>query len=361
MQMTKTKVHNFSAGPGILPQEVLKQASEAIIDFNHSGLSLIEVSHRDKDFMGVMDEARVLVKEILGVPEGYSVVYLQGGASLQFCMVPFNLLRPEGSAAYINTGVWAKKAQVEAKMLGNVNVIASSEDKNHSYIPKNVVCPKDVDYLHITTNNTIYGTQYKNIPQCDCTLVADMSSDIFSKPVDVSKFGLIYAGAQKNMGPAGATLVIVKNDILGKTNRKIPSMLDYKVHIENDSMFNTPPVFAVYVCMLTLRWIKSIGGLKEMQKRNEEKAALLYNEIDRNSLFKGTAEKEDRSLMNVTFVTNKTEHEAEFHKYLKQANISGLKGHRSVGGFRASIYNAMPIESLEVLVDVMREFERNNG
>lgn len=360
MEMTKTKVHNFSAGPGILPREVLQQASEAILDFNNSGMSLIEVSHRDKDFMGVMDEARLLVKEILGVPEGYSVLFLQGGASLQFSMVPFNLLRPEGTAAYINTGVWAKKAQAEAKLLGNMNVIASSEDKNNTYIPKNVVCPKDVDYLHITTNNTIYGTQYKTFPSCECTLVADMSSDIFSKPIDVSKFGLIYAGAQKNMGPAGTTLVIVKNDILGKTTRKIPTMLDYKIHIENDSMFNTPPVYAIYVCMLTLRWIKRLG-LKEVQRRNEEKAALLYAEIDRNSMFKGAAEKEDRSLMNVTFVMNKPEHEAEFSKYLKQANISGLKGHRSVGGFRASIYNAMPIESVEVLVDVMREFEKKNA
>jgi phosphoserine aminotransferase len=360
MEMTKTKVHNFSAGPGILPLEVIKQASEAILDFNNSGLSLIEVSHRDKDFMGVMDEARSLVKEILGVPEGYSVLYLQGGASLQFSMIPFNLLRPEGTAAYINTGVWAKKAQAEAKLLGNINVIASSEDKNHSYIPKNVSCPKDVDYLHFTTNNTIYGTQYKTIPSCETTLVADMSSDIFSKPVDVSKFGLIYAGAQKNMGPAGTTMVIVKNDILGKTSRKIPTMLDYKVHIENDSMFNTPPVFAVYVCMLTLRWIKKLG-LKEVERRNEEKAALLYNEIDRNSMFKGACEKEDRSLMNVTFVMNKPEQEDAFSKYLKQANINGLKGHRSVGGFRASIYNAMPIESVEVLVDVMREFEKKNG
>lgn len=358
--MTKTKIHNFSAGPGILPQEVIKQASDAILDFNSSGLSLIEVSHRDKDFMGVMDEARALVKEILGVPEGYSVLYLQGGASLQFSMVPFNLLRPEGTAAYINTGVWAKKAQAEAKLLGNMNVIASSEDKNHTYIPKNVSCPQGVDYLHITTNNTIYGTQYKSFPTCESTLVADMSSDIFSKPVDVSKFGLIYAGAQKNMGPAGTTMVIVKNDILGKTSRKIPTMLDYRVHIENDSMFNTPPVFAVYVCMLTLRWIKKLG-LKEVARRNEEKAALLYNEIDRNSLFKGAAEKEDRSLMNVTFVMNKPELEDAFGKYLKQANISGLKGHRSVGGFRASIYNAMPIESVEVLVDVMREFEKKNG
>ena len=358
--MTKTKIHNFSAGPGILPQEVVKQASEAILDFNNSGLSLIEVSHRDKDFMGVMDEARNLVKEILGLPDGYSVLFLQGGASLQFSMVPFNLLRPEGTAAYINTGVWAKKAQAEAKLLGNINVIASSEDKNHTYIPKIVVCPKDVDYLHITTNNTIYGTQYKTIPNCDCTLVADMSSDMFSKPIDATKFGLIYAGAQKNMGPAGTTMVIVKNDLLGKTGRKIPSMLDYKIHIENDSMFNTPPVFAVYVSMLTLRWIKKLG-LKEIERRNEEKAALLYNEIDRNSMFRGACEKEDRSLMNVTFVMNKPELEDAFGKYLKQANISGLKGHRSVGGFRASIYNAMPIESVEVLVDVMREFEKKNG
>lgn len=358
--MTKTKVHNFSAGPGILPQEVVKQASEAILDFNNSGLSLIEVSHRDKDFMGVMDEARNLVKEILGLPDGYSVLFLQGGASLQFSMVPFNLLRPEGTAAYINTGVWAKKAQAEAKLLGNINVIASSEDKNHTYIPKNIVCPKEVDYLHITTNNTIYGTQYKNMPNCECMLVADMSSDMFSKPIDATKFGLIYAGAQKNMGPAGTTMVIVKNDLLGKTGRKIPSMLDYKIHIENDSMFNTPPVFAVYVSMLTLRWIKKLG-LKEIERRNEEKAALLYNEIDRNSMFKGACEKEDRSLMNVTFVMNKPELEDAFSKYLKQANISGLKGHRSVGGFRASIYNAMPIESVEVLVDVMRDFEKKNG
>ncbi len=352
------KKHNFSAGPCILPQEVLKKSAEAVIDFNGLGLSLIEISHRSKDFVDVMEKARSLVKELLNLPDGYSVLFLQGGASLEFLMTPYNLLKEGGKAAYIDTGVWAAKAVKEAKLLGDIEVIASSKDKVYNYIPKNYTIPTNVDYVHCTSNNTIYGTQIKEFPKTDSLLVCDMSSDIFSRVLDFSKFDLIYAGAQKNMGPAGTTLVVVKDEILGKTGRTIPAMLDYQSHIKADSMFNTPAVFPVYVSMLTLEWIKGLGGIQAIEKLNDAKAELLYNEIDRNPHFKGFAKNEDRSLMNVTFnLTNEADKEA-FDKLWNAAGISGIKGHRSVGGYRASIYNAMPIESVKILVDAMQQLEK---
>jgi phosphoserine aminotransferase len=354
------KVHNYSAGPGILPQEVLKKASEACLNFNDLNLSLLEISHRSKDFIDVMEEARALVKELLGLGSGYNVIFVGGGASTQFAMVPYNLLRTNGKAAYLNTGVWASKAIKEAKLIGNTVVVASSEDKNFSYIPKKYEIPGDADYFHITSNNTIHGTQLKSFPESKIPVVCDMSSDIFSRKVDGNKFGLIYAGAQKNMGPAGATVVAVKEDLLGKTERAMLSMLDYKVHIKGESMYNTPPVFPIYVCLLTLQWLKKNGGVEWIEKINQQKADLLYTEIDRNPLFQGNVVKEDRSNMNVTFTT-KPEHEAEFEKMAKEANISGIKGHRDAGGFRASLYNALPIESVQVLVDVMKQFEQKKG
>jgi phosphoserine aminotransferase len=355
------KIINFSAGPSILPRQAMEAGSRACLDFNGKGLSLLEMSHRGKDFIAVMDEAIKLVKELLGVPAGYSVAFLQGGASLQFAMVPYNLLDEGETAAYLDTGTWANKALKEAKLFGNVKVVASSKDANYNFIPKAYEVPRDARYFHVTSNNTIFGTQLQNFPDSPVPLIADMSSDIFSRPVDVSKFGLIYAGAQKNMGIAGATVVIVKDELLGKVKRKIPSMLDYKLQIENESMYNTPPVFAVYMAMETLRWVKQQGGLAAMQKRNEEKAQHLYKEIDENPLFKGTSAKEDRSRMNVTFVTNKPEHEEPFNKAAEAAGLSGLKGHRSVGGFRASIYNAMDVEGVDALVTVMRDFAKKNG
>ena len=351
------KKHNFSAGPCILPQEVLRQAAEAVLNFNNDDLSLIEISHRSQPFVDVMDKAQNLVKELLEVPEGYSVLFLQGGASLEFLMVPLNLMKVDGKAAYTNTGVWAKKAIVEAKSVGEVVIVADSSDKNYNYIPKGYHIPSDVDYFHCTSNNTIYGTQMKEFPICPTLMVCDMSSDIFSRKVDVSKFDIIYAGAQKNMGPAGTTLVIVKNEILGKTGRKIPTMLDYNTHISNESMFNTPPVFPIYVSMLTLQWLKNLGGVTEMEKINQQKADLLYNEIDRNPLFVGTAAKEDRSNMNVCFLLTDNSKEAVFNSMWQEAGISGIEGHRSVGGYRASIYNAMPLESIQVLIDIMKKLE----
>ena len=351
------KKHNFSAGPCILPQEVLRQAAEAVLNFNNDDLSLIEISHRSQPFVDVMDKAQDLVKELLEVPEGYSVLFLQGGASLEFLMVPLNLMKVDGKAAYTNTGVWAKKAIVEAKSVGEVIIVGDSSDKNYNYIPKGYHIPSDVDYFHCTSNNTIYGTQMKEFPICPTLMVCDMSSDIFSRKVDVSKFDIIYAGAQKNMGPAGTTLVIVKNEILGKTGRKIPTMLDYNTHISNESMFNTPPVFPIYVSMLTLQWLKDLGGVTEMEKINQQKADLLYNEIDRNPLFVGTAAKEDRSNMNVCFLLTDNSKEAVFNAMWEEAGISGIEGHRSVGGYRASIYNAMPLESIQVLIDIMKKLE----
>ena len=353
------KKHNFSAGPCILPQEVLKQASAAVLNFNDDNLSLIEISHRSKPFVAVMDKAIALVKELLNVPKGYSVLFLQGGASMEFLMVAMNLMKVDGKAAYTNTGAWAKKAITEANSLGEAIVLGDSSDKNYNYIPKGYTIPSDVDYFHCTSNNTIYGTQMKEFPHCPTLMVCDMSSDIFSRKVEVSNFDIIYAGAQKNMGPAGATLVIVKDEILGKTGRKIPTMLDYNTHISKDSMFNTPPVFPIYVSMLTLQWLKDLGGVEVIEKINQAKADLLYGEIDRNPLFEGTAAIEDRSNMNVTFLLTDESKEEEFNKMWNEAGINGLKGHRSVGGYRASMYNAMPIESVQVLVDVMKKLEQN--
>ena len=352
-----SKIHNFSAGPGILPLEVLKEASEACINFDNMNLSLLEISHRSKNYVKVMDEARALIKELFEVGDEYEVVYLGGGASTQFAMIPYNLLSDKGYAAYLNTGVWASKAIKESKIIGNTKVIASSEDKNFSYIPKDYEVPKDADYFHITSNNTIYGTQLKSFPKSDVPLVCDMSSDLFSRKVNAKDFSLIYAGAQKNIGPAGSTMIMVKKDILGKTGRKMLSMLDYNVHIKGESMYNTPPVFPVYVTMLTLRWLKKNGGISWIEGINQQKADLLYSEIDRNSQFVGTTAVEDRSNMNACFLLNKTELEPEFDKLVKEANIDGIRGHRDVGGYRASMYNALPLESVQVLVEVMKTFE----
>ena len=352
------KKHNFSAGPSILPRVAIENAAKAILDFDGIGLSLLEISHRSADFEAVNNEAEALFRELLQVPDNYKILFLGGGASTQFFQVPYNLL--EKKAGYVNTGVWANKAIKEARLFGETDVVASSEDKNFNYIPKNYTIPTDLDYLHITTNNTIYGTEYKTDIDSPVTLVADMSSDILSRPVDVSKYGLIYGGAQKNIGPAGVTFVIVREDILGKVSRKLPSMVDYRNHIANQSMFNTPPVFAIYVVRETLRWLKSIGGVPASQKLNEEKAALLYEEIDRNPLFEGTAVKEDRSLMNICFVMTEkyADLAPQFLEFAKSKGMVGIKGHRLVGGFRASTYNALPKESVQALVDCMREFEK---
>lgn len=355
------KVHNYSAGPCILPNEVFQQASQAVLEYNGTGLSILEMSHRSKDIVTMAENATALVKEMLNVPAGYSVLFLQGGASTQFYMSALNLLSTNGKAGYIDTGAWSAKAIKEAKRLGDINVLASSKDKNYNYIPKGFEIPAGMDYLHYTTNNTIYGTEYFHTPETDAILVADMSSDIFSRPVNVADYGLIYAGAQKNLGPAGVTLVIVKDEILGKSGRELPSMMDYQIHASKDSMFNTPPVYSIYVSMLTLEWLKKNGGVSWIDKRNQQKADLLYGEIDRNGLFNGTAEVEDRSRMNATFVLADENNTDKFNEMLVSANISGLKGHRSVGGFRASMYNAMPVESVQVLVDVMKELERTNG
>lgn len=348
------KKHNFSAGPSILPQKVFQKASEAILDFNDSGLSLLEISHRSKDFVAVMDEARAIVKRLMNLGDDYEVLYLQGGASLQFLMVPFNLLSVDGKAAYTNTGTWAAGAIKEAKMIGNVEVVATSKEANYSYIPKEYKVGSEYDYFHCTSNNTIFGTQMKEFPKVDTLLVCDMSSDIFSRELDFSQFDLIYAGAQKNMGPAGATLVVVKKSILGKTGRTIPTYLDYAVHIDKESMSNTPPVFAVYASYLTLKHLEETGGISAAEARNNAKAKLLYEEIDNNPNFQGVAAKEDRSFMNVTFTLTDESKQEAFDAAWKAAGISGLNGHRSVGGYRASIYNAMPIESVQVLVDVMK-------
>ena len=348
------KKHNFSAGPCILPQEVLLKASEAILDFNGSGLSLIEISHRSKDFVAVMENARSLALELLGLQDqGYQALFLQGGASLQFLMVAYNLL--ENKAGYLNTGTWSDKAIKEAKLFGEIVEVGSSKDENYNYIPKGYSVPSGLDYVHLTSNNTIFGTQVKKFPVTDAPLVCDMSSDIFSRQLDFSQFDLIYAGAQKNMGPAGATLVVVKQDVLGKVSRKIPSMLDYKIHISKDSMFNTPPVFATYVSMLTL---ENLGGISAIEEINDKKAQLLYSEIDLNPVFDGYAKKEDRSQMNATFNLTNDKLKDEFDALLKEAGINGLNGHRSVGGYRASMYNALSLESVGVLVDVMSEMER---
>lgn len=351
------KKYNFNAGPSMLPREVIKNTAKQILDFNGSGLSLAEISHRAKDFQPVVDEAVALIKELLEIPEGYSVLFLGGGASLEFCMVPYNFLKKK--AAYLNTGVWAKKAMKEAKLFGEVVEVASSAEANYTYIPKGWECPADADYLHITTNNTIYGTEIRHELQVPVRMIADMSSDIFSRPVDVSKYDCIYAGAQKNLAMAGVTLVIVKDDALGKVDRSIPTMLDYRTHVEKGSMFNTPPVVPIYSALETLRWIKAQGGLKMMDKLAHERAEMLYAEIDRNKLFRGTAKEEDRSLMNICFVMNDEYKELEkpFLDYALSCGMVGVKGHRSVGGFRASCYNAQTIEGVEALVKCMQDFE----
>ncbi|NBV12514.1 MAG: 3-phosphoserine/phosphohydroxythreonine transaminase [Sphingobacteriia bacterium] len=357
-----SKVYNFSAGPGILPTEVLQQAASACINFDDLSLSLLEISHRSKNFEAVMEEARELAAQLLGLSAGWKVLYLGGGASLQFAMVPYNLLTNDGFAAYVNTGVWATKAIKEAQVLGNVKVIASSEDNKFSYIPRGYEIPTDADYLHLTSNNTIFGTQMKSFPKSEVPIVVDMSSDIFSRPIDGNQFSLIYAGAQKNMGPAGATLVAVREDILGKTGRKMLAMLDYKVHIKGGSMYNTPPVFPVYVCLLTMRWLRDNGGLPWMAQRNKEKSECLYAEIDRNPMFVATVPKaEDRSDMNACFLLTKPELENEFNALWKDAGISGITGHRDVGGYRASMYNALPLDAVKTLVEVMKSFEQKFG
>lgn len=352
--MTK---YNFNAGPSMLPREVIENTAKQCLDFNGSGLSLMEISHRAKDFQPVVDEAVALIKELLRIPEGYSVVFLGGGASLEFCMVPYNFLIKK--AAYLNTGTWAKKAMKEAKLFGEVVEVASSADANYTFIPKNWSCPEDVDYLHITTNNTIYGTEIRKDLDVNVRLIADMSSDIFSRPIDVSKYDCIYAGAQKNLAMAGVTLVIVKDDTLGKAPRQIPTMLDYRTHVEKGSMFNTPPVVPIYSALETLRWIKKNGGVEAMDKLALQRAEILYNEIDRNKLFHGTVNEEDRSVMNICFVMNEeyAELEKPFFEYATSKGMVGIKGHRSVGGFRASCYNAQTIEGVNALVECMKEFE----
>lgn len=352
------KKHNYSAGPCILPQEVLQKAAQAVVDFNNSGLSILEISHRSADFVTVMEEARALALELLGLTgKGYQALFLQGGASLEFLRVPQNLMSEKGKAAYLDTGTWSNGAIKEAKAFGEVVVVASSKDDNYTFIPKEYSIPNDASYFHCTSNNTIFGTQIKSFPVTEIPVVCDMSSDIFSRSLDFTKFDLIYAGAQKNMGPAGTTLIIVKENLLGKTGKNIPNILNYQQHIAKESMYNTPPVFAVYTSLLTLQWLKSKGGIAAIEKENEAKAALLYAEIDRNSLFKGAANKEDRSIMNATFLLIDEKHKETFDKMWKAAGISGINGHRSVGGYRASMYNALPIESVQVLVDVMRELE----
>ncbi|WP_199120817.1 3-phosphoserine/phosphohydroxythreonine transaminase [Pedobacter sp. ASV28] len=351
--------HNFGAGPCILPQEVFKQASSAVLDFK-DGLSILEISHRSPEFEGVVEETVRLIKELLNVPSGYSVLLLQGGASLQFSMVPMNLLPDGKTAAYLETGVWANKAIKEVKHFGKANIVASSKESNFTFIPKDYVIPEDSAYFHYTSNNTIYGTELFTLPVTKVPVVCDMSSDIMSRQIDVSQYDLIYAGAQKNIGPAGLTIVIVKDEILGKTGRSIPSMLDYQSHIDGGSMYNTPPVFSIYVAMLNLRWLKSKGGIAEIEKENIAKARALYTEIDRNTLFRGTCAIEDRSRMNVCFVMENPELEKPFAKFADENGFEGLKGHRSVGGFRASMYNALPVTSVHALIDLMQNFEETH-
>ncbi|MDM1048857.1 3-phosphoserine/phosphohydroxythreonine transaminase [Sphingobacterium hotanense] len=352
--------HNFGAGPCILPKEVFEEASKAVLDFNGTGLSILEVSHRSKEFEAVVVETERLVRELLNVPQGYSILFLQGGASQQFPMVPMNLLPEGGKAAYLDTGVWATKAAKEAKKLGQVEIVASSSDKNYTYIPKDYSIPADAAYFHFTSNNTIYGTEVFETPQTSLPVVVDMSSDILSRKIDVSEFDLIYAGAQKNMGPAGVTLVIIKDELFGKSGRTNPTIFEYEAHAKAGSMYNTPPVFSIYVSMLNLRWLKAKGGVEVIEQENIIKARTLYDEIDRNPFFKGTANVEDRSRMNVTFIMENPDLEAEFLELAKERGLIGIKGHRSVGGFRASIYNALTISSINALVDAMREFEEKH-
>ena len=354
-------VHNFNAGPSILPQQVFRQAAEAVLNYNNSGLSILEIGHRTSTFQAIMDEARALVRELMELNDSHEVLFLHGGASTQFMQVPMNLLDDKQTAAYADTGVWGQKAIKEAKLFGNVATVCTGKDTNYTVIPKDFAVPNDAVYFHITTNNTIYGTQWEKIPSVSIPLVGDMSSDIFSRVIDFNAFDLIYAGAQKNMGPAGVNLLVVNKNILGKIKRPIPTIMDYRNHVKEGSMLNTPPVFAVYVCMLTLRWLKEMGGVAGVEKLNNEKAALLYEEIDSNPLFTGTVAKEDRSKMNVCFVMNDVTLEEKFLAYTKEKNIVGIKGHRLVGGFRASLYNALPVSSVEVLVDAMQTFASANA
>ncbi len=351
------KKHNFNAGPSILPRVAVENSAKAILDLNGIGMSLLEISHRSKDFQAIIDEAVALFKEQFNIPQGYHVLFLGGGASLQFCMVPYNLMSKK--SAYLDTGTWASKAIKEAKFFGEVQVVASSSDKNYSYIPKGYTIPKDADYFHITTNNTIFGSEIHEDMNSPIPLIADMSSDILSRPVDVSKYAMIYAGAQKNLGPAGVTVVIIREDILGKVDRKIPTMLDYRTHIKEGSLYNTPPCLPIFTVKETLKWIKELGGVKKIQEMNMEKANMLYNAIDSSKMFVGTVEKESRSLMNVCFVMKEPFKalEEEFLKFAQSKGMVGLKGHRSVGGFRASIYNALPKESVVTLIESMKEFE----
>ncbi|MFY7757143.1 MAG: 3-phosphoserine/phosphohydroxythreonine transaminase [Flavobacterium stagni] len=354
------KKHNYSAGPCILPQEVFEQSAQALLDFNQSGLSILEISHRSKDFIAVMEEARALVLELLGLEgKGYQVLFLQGGASMEFLRVPYNFMKVGGKAAYLETGTWASNAIKEAQLFGETEVVASSKAANFNYIPKDYTIPEDADYFHCTSNNTIFGTQMKSFPKTDVPVICDMSSDIFSRQLDFSQFALIYAGAQKNMGPAGTTLVVIKEELLGKTGRTLPSMMDYQKQIKAESMYNTPAVFPVYASLLTLQWLKKQGGIAGIEQINAAKAALLYAEIDRNPLFEGTAAVEDRSVMNATFLLKDAAHTEKFDALWKAAGISGLNGHRSVGGYRASMYNALPLESVHVLVNAMQELERS--
>ena len=354
-------VHNFNAGPSILPKEVFKQASEAVLNYNNSGLSILEIGHRTSIFQSIMDEARALVKELMQLDADREVLFLHGGASTQFMQVPMNLLDDKEMGAYADTGVWGVKAIKEAKLFGKVEVVCSGKESNYTSIPKDFAVPNDAKYFHITTNNTIYGSQWQKIPKTSIPLVGDMSSDIFSRVIDFNSFDLIYAGAQKNMGPAGVNLLVVNKNILGKVKRTIPTIMDYRNHIKEGSMLNTPPVFAVFVCMLTLRWLKALGGVVAIEKLNDAKAALLYKEIDRNPLFTGTVAQEDRSKMNVCFVMENSVLEEAFLSFTRQKEIVGIKGHRLVGGFRASLYNALPISSVEVLVQTMKEFALANA
>ena len=351
-------VYNFNAGPSILPKEVFEEAAAAVLNYNDTGLSILEYGHRTPAFEAIMQEARDLMKELMNLGDNHEVLFLHGGASTQFMQVPMNLLDLKETAAYTDTGLWASKAIKEAKLFGKPEVVCSSKEKNYTFLPKDFAVPNDAKYLHITTNNTIYGTQWQKIPVTSNSMGADMSSDILSRDINFNAFDLIYAGAQKNIGAAGVTVVVVNKNILGKIKRNIPTMMDYRNHIAEESMLNTPPVFAVYTCMLTLRWLKKQGGVKAIEKINNEKAALLYAEIDRNTLFKGTVMEEDRSKMNVCFVMNDPEKETAFLKYATDNNIIGIKGHRSVGGFRASLYNAMPLESVHYLVSLMQQFEQ---
>ncbi len=361
MTANNVKKYNFSAGPAILPAEVIEEAAKAVANYHGTGLSLLEMSHRGKEFVAVLDEAVALVKELLNLSDDYDVVFLTGGASSQFFMVPLNMLESGETACYVDTGAWSTKAIKEAKLYGEIKTLGSSKDSNFNFIPKTIDIPADAKYLHLTSNNTIYGTQYHDWPDTNVPIVCDMSSDIFSRPIPIEKYGMIYAGAQKNMGPAGTTLAIIRKDMLGKVSRSIPTMLNYQTHINKGSSFNTPPVYPIYVCMLTLRWLKAQGGVKAMQVHNEEKAAMLYNEIDTNPLFEGAAAKEDRSLMNVTFTMKDDSLTNEFLQLAEEAGCVGLKGHRSVGGFRASIYNAMTKEGIQVLVDLMQAFAKKHN